>query len=42
VFTNGISKTVAYSHVLSPFSSLTRRPKAFKQAVLTSALAMLG
>ncbi|APA89669.1 TetR/AcrR family transcriptional regulator (plasmid) [Paraburkholderia sprentiae WSM5005] len=39
---NGISKTVAYSHVLSPFSSLPRRPKAFKQAVLASALAMLG
>jgi len=42
VLTNGISKTVAYSHVLSPFSSLSRRPKAFKHAVLTSAVAMLG
>ncbi|MFM0054100.1 TetR/AcrR family transcriptional regulator [Paraburkholderia phytofirmans] len=39
---NGISKTVAYSHVLSPFSSLPRRPKEFKRAVLTTALAMLG
>ncbi|REE18098.1 TetR family transcriptional regulator [Paraburkholderia sp. BL27I4N3] len=39
---NGISKTVAYSHVLSPFSSLPRRPKLFKQAVLVSALAALG
>lgn len=39
---NGISKTVSYSHVLIPFSSLPKRPKAFRQAVLTSALAMLG
>lgn len=39
---NGISKTVAYSRVLSPFSSLPRRPKEFKRAVLTTALAMLG
>jgi AcrR family transcriptional regulator len=39
---NGISKTVAYSHVLSPFSSLPRRPVEFKHAVLTTALAMLG
>lgn len=39
---NGISKTVAYGHVLSPFSALPRRPKAFKQAVLASATAMLG
>ena len=39
---NGISKTVAYSHVLSPFSSLPRRAKEFKRAVLTTALAMLG
>ncbi|WP_144140323.1 TetR/AcrR family transcriptional regulator [Paraburkholderia sp. BCC1884] len=39
---NGISKTVSYSHVMSPLSSLPGRPKAFKQAVLTSALAMLG
>lgn len=38
---NGISKTVAYGHVLSPFSALPGRPKAFKQAVLASALAML-
>lgn len=39
---NAISKTVAYSHVLSPFSALPRRPKAFREAVLASALAMLG
>lgn len=39
---NGISKTVAYSHVLTPFSSLPRRAKQFKLAVLTTALAMLG
>ncbi|MDR5804949.1 helix-turn-helix domain-containing protein [Caballeronia sp. LZ001] len=39
---NGISKTVAYSHVLRPFSSLTRRPREFKSAVLKSALATLG
>lgn len=38
---NGISKTVSYGHVLSAFSALPKRPKAFKQAVLTSALAML-
>lgn len=38
---NGISKTVAYGHILSPFSALPKRPKVFKQAVLTSALAML-
>ncbi|WP_345817501.1 TetR family transcriptional regulator (plasmid) [Paraburkholderia sp. PREW-6R] len=39
---NGISKTVAYSHVLSPFSSLPRHANKFKRAVLTTALAMLG
>jgi AcrR family transcriptional regulator len=39
---NGISKTVAYSHVLSPFSTLPRDPKEFRRAVLTTALAMLG
>ncbi|MFM0739574.1 TetR/AcrR family transcriptional regulator [Paraburkholderia xenovorans] len=39
---NGISKTVSYSHVLSPFSSLPRRPRAFRKAVLKSALLMLG
>lgn len=39
---NGISKTVAYSHVLSPFSSLPRHAREFKRAVLTTALAMLG
>lgn len=39
---NGISKTVAYIHVLSSFSSLPRRAKEFNRAVLTTALAMLG
>ncbi|AJK50142.1 TetR/AcrR family transcriptional regulator [Burkholderia plantarii] len=39
---NGISKTVSYGHVLSPFSVLPKRPEAFRQAVLASALAMLG
>ena len=39
---NGIGKTVTYSQVLSAFSSLPKRPKAFKRSVLTSALAMLG
>ncbi|WP_341316912.1 TetR/AcrR family transcriptional regulator [Paraburkholderia sp. IMGN_8] len=39
---NGISKTVAYSHMLGPFSSLPRRPKEFKRAVLATALVMLG
>jgi AcrR family transcriptional regulator len=39
---NGISKTVAYSHVLSPFSSLPQRPKEFKRAVMKTALVMLG
>jgi hypothetical protein len=39
---NGISKTLSYSHVLTPFSPLPRRPKTFEQAVLTSALAMLA
>lgn len=39
---SGISKTVAYSHVLSSFTSLPRRAKDFKRAVLTTALAMLG
>jgi hypothetical protein len=39
---NGISKTVAYSHVLSQFSPLPRRPEDFKRAVLMTALATLG
>lgn len=39
---NGISETVAYSHVLSSFTSLPQRAKEFKRAVLTTALAMLG
>lgn len=39
---NGISKTVAYNNVLSPFSSLPRHPKQFKEMILVTALAMLG
>ncbi|UVS95523.1 TetR/AcrR family transcriptional regulator [Burkholderia glumae] len=39
---NAISKTVSYGHVLGPFSVLPKRPRAFRQAVLASALAMLG
>jgi TetR/AcrR family transcriptional regulator len=39
---NAISKTVSYSHVLAPFSSLPQRPAAFKRAVLSTALSMLG
>lgn len=39
---NGISTTVPYSHVLSPFSSLPRDAMEFKRAVLKTALAMLG
>jgi len=42
VLASGISKTVAYSHVLTPFSSLPRHPKSFKRAVLATALTMLG
>lgn len=38
----GVSKTVAYSHVLSQFSPLPQHPEAFKRAVLTTTLAMLG
>jgi len=38
----GISKTVAYSHVLSQFSSLPQHPKEFKRVVLVTALATLG
>ncbi len=32
---NGIGKTVAYGHVLSPFSGLPRRPVAAHYAMLT-------
>lgn len=38
---SSITKTVGYSHALSPFSSLPLRP-GFTQAVLTSALTVLG
>ncbi|MEX3982167.1 TetR/AcrR family transcriptional regulator [Paraburkholderia sp. EG287A] len=41
IVANGISKTVAYSHVLGSFSSLPRRPDEFKRAVLTTALTIL-
>lgn len=41
IVANGISKTVAYSHVLGSFTSLPRRPAEFKRAVLTTALAIL-
>jgi TetR/AcrR family transcriptional regulator len=39
---NAISKTVSYSHVLAPFSSLPQRPDEFRRAVLGIALSMLG
>lgn len=39
---NGIGKTVAYSHVMLPFTSLPKRPVAFKAAVLASALRLLN
>lgn len=39
---NAISKTVSYSHVLVPFSSLPQRPAAFKRAVLNTALSLLS
>jgi AcrR family transcriptional regulator len=39
---HSIGKTVAYSHVLLPFTTLPASPEAFKQAVLVTALAMLG
>ncbi|WP_213778083.1 TetR/AcrR family transcriptional regulator [Caballeronia sp. dw_276] len=39
---NAISKTVSYSHVIAPFSSLPQRPKEFRKAVLGVALSMLA
>lgn len=39
---NGISKTVAYSHVLSSFTSLVHKPDGFRAAVLRTATVMLG
>jgi TetR/AcrR family transcriptional regulator len=41
MLTNGVSKTVAYSHVLSAFSPLPNDPVKFKQTVLATALSML-
>ncbi|KKB63346.1 TetR family transcriptional regulator [Robbsia andropogonis] len=38
---NGISKTVAYRHLLSPFSPLPSNEEDFKHAVTQSVLAML-
>ncbi len=39
---NAISKTVSYSHVLAPFSSLPQRPDEFRKAILGIALSMLA
>lgn len=39
---NAISRTVAYSHVLDAFSTLPKRPAAFKREVLGMAVSMLG
>lgn len=39
---NAIGKTVSYGHVMSAFSSLPKRPAAFRRAVLDTVLAMLG
>jgi TetR/AcrR family transcriptional regulator len=39
---NAISKTVSYEHVLAAFSTLPQREKKYKQAVLDTALSMLG
>jgi len=41
MLTNGVSKTVSYSHVLSVFSPLPKNPAKFKRAVLATALSML-
>ncbi|SAL39107.1 TetR family transcriptional regulator [Caballeronia udeis] len=41
VLTNGVGKTVSYSHVLSVFSPLPKDPAKFKQTVLATALSML-
>ncbi|AIP34940.1 bacterial regulatory s, tetR family protein [Paraburkholderia xenovorans LB400] len=39
---NAVSRTVSYGHVLATFSSLPRRPRDFKRAVLEIARGMLG
>jgi TetR/AcrR family transcriptional regulator len=39
---NAVSRTVSYSHLLATFSSLPRRPRDFRRAVLGIALDMLG
>jgi AcrR family transcriptional regulator len=41
LLTNGISKTVSYSHVMSIFSKLPQQQAKFKRAVLATALSML-
>ncbi|WP_158935504.1 TetR/AcrR family transcriptional regulator [Burkholderia sp. S171] len=41
MLTNGVGKTVSYSHLLSIFSPLPNDPVKFKQAVLATALSML-
>ncbi|HEY0294724.1 MAG TPA: helix-turn-helix domain-containing protein [Bordetella sp.] len=42
MLTNAIGRTVAYSHVLSAFSTLPRRPGEFKKVVLRTALTLLN
>jgi AcrR family transcriptional regulator len=42
MMTNGISKTVAYRHVLAPFTAVVDRPDEFKNAVLRASLRMFG
>lgn len=39
---NAISETVSHSHLLARFSPLPKHPKRFKQAVLDTALRMIG
>jgi len=41
MLTNGVGKTVSYSHVLSVFSPLPKDPAKFKQTVLATALSLL-
>jgi TetR/AcrR family transcriptional regulator len=41
LLTNGISKTVSYSHVMSIFSKLPQQQAKFKRTVLATALSML-
>lgn len=39
---NAISETVSHSHLLARFSPLPKHPKRFKQAVIDTALRMIG